>query len=306
MDGASERPACLVAGGGRREAEAAAHLVRLGLEVRGFGLPVPAGWREIAPAGTLEEGARGAVLLLLPVAGVGEQGELPVQPALVDHAGPPRLSPAALEALSPGAVVAVGGASAWLRRECGRLKLRLEEYRERDDFATLNAVPTAEGAIRVAIGELPVTVQGCCALVLGFGRCGRALSRRLLALGARTLVAARRPEDRCRAWEEGHQPVPFDRLAQMAGQADVIFNTVPAPVLGADILERTAPEVVILDIASAPGGTDFDAARALGRRALLLPGIPGQAATRTSGRILAETAARLLWPTRSTPLFEGG
>ena len=70
-----------------------------------------------------------------------------------------------------------------------------------------------------------------------------------------------------------------------------IFNTVPALVLTKDILAKAQKNVLIYDIASAPGGTDFAAARALGLQAALLPGLPGKVAPLTVGRQLAEIYA---------------
>jgi dipicolinate synthase subunit A len=51
---------------------------------------------------------------------------------------------------------------------------------------------------------------------------------------------------------------------------------------------------VVIDLASAPGGTDFNAARELGLKAELAPGLPGIVAPVTAGRIIAELIVRHL------------
>jgi dipicolinate synthase subunit A len=86
----------------------------------------------------------------------------------------------------------------------------------------------------------------------------------------------------------------FDALSEALGKADVVFNTVPAPVLGEAALRKARPGILIIDIASQPGGTDFKAAEALGIKALLTPGLPGKAAPVSAGRILAAVVPRLL------------
>ena len=58
----------------------------------------------------------------------------------------------------------------------------------------------------------------------------------------------------------------------------LIVNTVPAMVLGQEALERTVPDVCIIDLASAPGGVDFPAAERLKRTAVLALGLPGKVA----------------------------
>ncbi len=60
-----------------------------------------------------------------------------------------------------------------------------------EELAVANAVPTAEGAIQIALEELPITLHGARALVIGYGRLGKALAQRLDGLGARVTVAAR-------------------------------------------------------------------------------------------------------------------
>jgi len=49
--------------------------------------------------------------------------------------------------------------------------------------------------------------------------------------------------------------------------------------------------VVIIDIASAPGGCDYTYCKKKGIHAKLCPGLPGQYAPKTSGEILAKAIA---------------
>jgi len=74
----------------------------------------------------------------------------------------------------------------------------------------------------------------------------------------------------------------------------VIFNTIPALVLTGKVLERIPAGTLILDLASAPGGVDFQKAASIGIKAVLAPGIPGKVAPKTAGRILAKVIIDLL------------
>jgi dipicolinate synthase subunit A len=78
--------------------------------------------------------------------------------------------------------------------------------------------------------------------------------------------------------------------------ADLIFNTAPAPIVTRAVLERLPRYAAVIDMATAPGGTDFDAAERLGITAKLAPGLPGIVAPVTAGRIIAELAVRYLKP----------
>jgi dipicolinate synthase subunit A len=108
------------------------------------------------------------------------------------------------------------------------------------------------------------------------------------------MVAARRPEYLARITEMNLIPIPFHELDEALDDADLIFNTVPVQVLSEKMLRKVAPETVIIDLASAPGGTDFRAAKVLGINAVLAPGLPGKVAPKTAGLILARVITRLL------------
>ena len=53
------------------------------------------------------------------------------------------------------------------------------DYGKNDAYCLLNAVPTAEGAISLAIEKTPFTLWGSRVLVIGCGRVGRILASRL-------------------------------------------------------------------------------------------------------------------------------
>lgn len=151
--------------------------------------------------------------------------------------------------------------------------------------AAANAVPTAEGAIQMAMEQTDLTLQGSRCLVIGWGRIGKLLAKKLRALDAEVTVSVRSPGDAAMLQALGFQT---DRtgIYDAGLEYDLIFNTVPAMVLDRKALARTPEEVCILDLASAPGGVDFDAAAVLERNAVLVPGLPGKVAPRTAGRIL--------------------
>ena len=77
--------------------------------------------------------------------------------------------------------------------------LRTYDYAAEETFALRNAVPTAEGAVQIAMQELPVVLHGLPCLILGAGRVSRALQPRLRAFGAEVAVAARRCTDLARS-----------------------------------------------------------------------------------------------------------
>ena len=61
--------------------------------------------------------------------------------------------------------------------------LTIQDYFAREELAVANAVPTAEGAVQLAMEHLPITIHGARVLVVGFGRVGRTTAQRFQALG---------------------------------------------------------------------------------------------------------------------------
>ncbi|RJQ11271.1 MAG: dipicolinate synthase subunit DpsA [Bacillota bacterium] len=163
-----------------------------------------------------------------------------------------------------------------------------------DDLAILNSIPTAEGAVMMALERTRVTIHGSRAAVIGYGRTGQTMAATLAALGARVTVVARRPDARARAVVTGCVAVDFSELRDALEGARFVFNTVPAAVLGREALSVLDGEAVVIDLASGKGGTDFDAAAEFGLKAVLAPGLPGRVAPETAATYLASVILRLI------------
>ena len=74
---------------------------------------------------------------------------------------------------------------------------------------------------------------------------------------------------------------------------EVVFNTVPAPVLPYELLQKLPPDALLVELASAPGGCNAAEAEALGLRYRAAPGLPGRAAPRTAGEYLGQVIRSL-------------
>jgi dipicolinate synthase subunit A len=165
---------------------------------------------------------------------------------------------------------------------------------ELDEICFYNAVPTAEGAVAIALNESGITIHGSEALVLGFGRCAVPLAKLLQGMGSTVTVAARRRDALAQAYSLGFRTVLLEELERCIGGFDYIFNTIPAVVLHSGVLSGVKADALIIDIASNPGGTDFEAAAELGIKSILAPGLPGKTAPVSAGRTLAAVYLCLL------------
>ena len=168
--------------------------------------------------------------------------------------------------------------------------VKVHDMMASEEVAVRNAVATAEGAIAEAISLTSSNLHDMNALVIGYGRCGCVLAEKLKGLCREVCVTARRKEVRTEAEAMGFRAeLLCDCLWERFG---IIFNTVPAPVIDRKTLGALKKDCVIIDLASAPGGVDYEACIEAGIHAKLCGGLPGKYAPETSGVILAEEIER--------------
>ncbi len=168
------------------------------------------------------------------------------------------------------------------------------DYYKREELMIKNAVPTAEGAVEIALSETSVTLNQSNCLVIGYGRIGKVLSSILKSLGAFVTISARKYSDL--AWIEvnGCNALHNNDIKSAVDKFDVIFNTAPSLILDGELLKRVKPDCVIIDLASKPGGVDFAKARDLGLKVIWALSLPGKCAPLSSGKIIAETIMNIL------------
>ena len=178
--------------------------------------------------------------------------------------------------------------------------VRLIDYYDDDILQLRNALPTAEGAIAIAMRELPVTVDGISAAVIGYGRIGTVVADKLHALGARVYLYARKQRDLTRASLCHLTPMRLisdeetKSLMRLPRDCRVIFNTVPHVLFTRDVLETLPRDCLYIDLASAPGGIDWGAARNLGIQTVWGTALPGKCVPESAGHILADTVDGIL------------
>lgn len=172
--------------------------------------------------------------------------------------------------------------------------IRLIDYFMREELMTLNAVPTAEGAIQLAMEETPHTLNGSSCLITGNGRIGKILSHMLWGIGARVTVAARKPSDIASARSLGYSAVSISSLKSVLADFDIIFNTVPHMIFTENDLKSMKKDALFIDLASAPGGVDTAAASREGTRIIRALSLPGKVSPDTAGDIIRDTILNIL------------
>ncbi len=301
---------CLL-GGDTRQSSLARYLARYGYETAVWGIPFSAedksapssppdfvGVKCSDPASAVT-GSR-AVILPLPASVDGVRVHcLPPSDGAEFHTDL-RLTEL-MEMLPLGTLLLAGKPSDVLKSMARNANVKLIDYYDCEEVQIKNAIPTAEGAIAIAMEGLPITLFGAEAVILGYGRIGQRLAAVLHALGAHVTVAARSQHDLTWASVAGYNAADLNTFLHSPSKPDVIFNTIPAPILTKDVLGALPASTILIELASAPGGIDPTAAKNAVQRILRAPSLPGRVAPVSAGKILFETVVRILAEEGVTP-----
>lgn len=279
-----------VLGGDDREIILISELVKMGATVVTAGIPRDRICHGAFSVNTVEDACKESEIVILPLPGTNPEGM--IRAVYTDEKM--YLTEPAISSLAPNALVLIGSARPFLKQWAQKYNFTLLEVVEMDELAIFNSIPTAEGAIQIAMEETPITIHGSHTCVIGFGRVAITLARTLKALGAQVTVVARDEGQLARAYEMGCTRADYAELRDIMNTCDIVYNTVPSMVLDRNVLKYANPNIVIIDLATQPGGTDFEAANAFGLKAILAPGLPGKVAPVSAGNMLADVIPRLI------------
>jgi dipicolinate synthase subunit A len=279
-----------VLGGDDRELILASQLVKMGATVVVAGFPKEMLVHGAFAANTVVEACKGAEVVILPLPGTNSEKVI----RAVYLSDELKLTENAVRNMAPKALFIIGSARQYLKDWADKYGFTLLEIVEMDEIAILNSISTVEGAIQIAMEETQITIHGSETCIIGFGRIGITLGRTLKALGSNVTVVARNRGQIARAYEMGCRSAGFENLRDVISKSDIAFNTVPHLIIDKNILKYANPEIIIIDLATQPGGTDFEEANKFGIKAILAPGLPGRVAPVSAGKILADVVPQLI------------
>ena len=191
-------------------------------------------------------------------------------------------------------VLIAGGISPEVYEMANDEYVEIIDIMKREELAVLNTIATAEGTIQIAIENTNRILHGSEVLILGFGRIGKVLARKLAGLSVKVTCAARKDEDF--AWIEafGHKAVNINHLGENLKNFDIIINTVPHIILTESKLQFVKNDVLLIDLASNPGGIDKRAVKERNLKFVWALSLPGRVAPTTSAEFIKNTIYNIL------------
>lgn len=172
--------------------------------------------------------------------------------------------------------------------------IEIIDIMKREELAVLNTISTAEGTIEIAISNTNKIIHGSKVLILGFGRIGKVLARKMAGLSAKVTCAARKNEDLAWIKAYGHQATNINTLGENLAQYDMIINTVPNLILTSERLQNVNNDCLLIDLASNPGGIDKKAAKDRGLKLVWALALPGKVAPVTTAEFIKDTIYNVL------------
>lgn len=274
----------IIIGGDSRQLYMADYLENLGFDVSIYGLPEKG--RKCSGDLKKEIQEKDAVVLPLPVTKDGKYlfSVIPMKETIDD----------VIACLNPGQPVFAGMMSKGIETKIKKKGNEVYDYFKREEVTVMNTIPTAQGILKAMIDNIEYTIHSSECAIFGYGRVSKVTADILSSIGANITVCARKYGDLALAQTKGYNSCMINDFYKIAHRFDIIINTVPSVVINKTILENVRPDCLIIDVASAPFGTDFAAAYELGLNAIQCSSLPGKVAPKTAGRIIADGILNIL------------
>ena len=172
--------------------------------------------------------------------------------------------------------------------------IEIIDIMKREELAVLNTISTAEGTIEIVIANTNKIIHGSKVLILGFGRIGKVLARKMAGLSAKVTCAARKDEDLAWIRAYGHMETNINAIGENLSEYDVIINTVPHLVLTEERIKYVRDDCLLVDLASNPGGIDKKAAKDKNLKLIWALALPGKVAPVTTAEFIKDTVYNIL------------
>ena len=176
-------------------------------------------------------------------------------------------------------ILIAGGIKERIKEQLEEKYLKVIDVMKREELAILNTIATAEGTIKVAIENTDKILQGSKVLILGFGRVAKIVASKFSLLSTKVTCAARKSTDL--AWIEayGYNSININEMLFELNDFDIIINTVPEIIIKEKELKHMKPDVLLIDLASKPGGIESKKAIQMGLKYIWALAIPRKSCT---------------------------
>ncbi len=200
-----------------------------------------------------------------------------------------------------GKILIAGNISEDVKKLAKIYNIEVIDVMKSEKLAVLNTIATAEGTIELMIANTDTIIFDSNVLILGFGRVAKTLANRLKGL-VKSITCASREDDEL-AWIEvyGYEKLNLNDFVKCQESKkclenyNVIINTIPSMIFDAEKLQYVNKEVLLIDLASNPGGIDKEETKKQGLKLIHALGLPGKVAPKSSARFIRNIIYELIF-----------
>ena len=155
-------------------------------------------------------------------------------------------------------IIFVGNIHQDLKEELHKKNNKVIDFMQKEEFAILNAIPTAEATIEIILKNTKKILQNSHCLIMGFGRIGKVLADKLKSLSAKVTCIITNQVEKAWAQVYGYETTTIENIQNNCTklkQYDIIINTIPKIIFNEE-LKEFRKETLVIDLASKPYGID--------------------------------------------------
>lgn len=177
-------------------------------------------------------------------------------------------------------IVFTGSISSEILRKFKLYNIEILDIMKNEEFAVLNAIPTAEETIKIIIANTKKVLHNTNCLIMGYGRIGKVLAKKLSGLSANITCLISDNTEKTLCEVEGYNYIEFEDIknkSDLLKKYDIIINTIPKIIL-TDELKKIRKDALIIDLASKPYGIDRNIVKQENLNFIEALGLPGKSA----------------------------
>lgn len=188
----------------------------------------------------------------------------------------------------------VGNMQEELAKELHKKNNQVIDFMKKEEFAILNALPTAEATIEIILKNTNKILQNTHCLIMGFGRIGKVLAYKLKGVSANVTCMVTNEEEKAWATVYGYETTKIKNLKNTCTkfkQYDIIINTIPKQIFEEE-LKEIKKETLVIDLASKPYGINRKIVEQEDLNFIEALGLPGKSAPVTSAKYMKDMIKR--------------
>ncbi len=167
-------------------------------------------------------------------------------------------------------------------------------YYYNESFLEKNSRLTAQGTLKIILDNVCKDLTALKVCVLGYGYCGKAISKMLFNLDVRVKVFTRSESSKSSAIEFGLFVADINEIELSLHIFDVIINTVPYNIITDKAIKSLGRDNLYIEIASSPYGLDIARSDISEFKYILASALPGKYTPISVGENIAETVLEIL------------